>query len=203
MVEGPDDKWSIINLLKRHGFDWDDGSMARPYVHDVGGVDALLDKNLLSGALKSYERLGIIVDADLPPTNRWHQARNVLTALGLMLPPAPERDGTVIDGLRPNTRVGIWIMPDNLQPGRIEEFIEKLVPADHPTWTHARETTTQAQALGAPLRQQDHVKGALHAWLAWQADPGQPFGVALASRVLGHDSPEARSFVAWFKRCFT
>ncbi len=108
-----------------------------------------------------------------------------------------------MSGLRPNSRLGIWIMPDNSQIGRIEEFIEKLVPAQHPTWSHAQSSTTQAQALGAPLRTQDHIKGALHTWLAWQADPGLPFGTALSSNILGHNSLEAQRFVSWFKQCFT
>ena len=30
LVEGPNDKYSVINLLIRHGFDWDDESAVRP-----------------------------------------------------------------------------------------------------------------------------------------------------------------------------
>jgi hypothetical protein len=203
IVEGPDDKWTLIHLLRRHGFDWDDPSKGPPYVHEAGGITTLLSRDFLSSALKSHERLGLVLDADFPPPDRWHQLRSVLATLGIALPSTPASDGVIVSGMRPNSRLGIWLMPDNSQPGRIEEFIEKLVPTGSPTWTHARDATTQALALGAPLRVQDHIKGALHAWLAWQADPGLPFGTALFSRILEHDSPEAQRFVAWFKQCFT
>lgn len=202
MVEGPDDKHTIIHLLKRHGYDWEDTSQPRPYVEAVGGVEVLLDRATLSTALKTYKRLGLVVDADLPPTNRWHQARDVLGSLGYTLPQAPVAGGTIIDNPQTGQKVGLWLMPDNTQPGRIEEFIEKLIPPGHTTWPHAQATTQQARQLGARLSERDHLKGALHAWLAWQEDPGQPFGTALASRVLGHESPEARLFVEWFQRCF-
>jgi hypothetical protein len=29
-VEGPDDKWSIINLLARHGYDWENSAHPSP-----------------------------------------------------------------------------------------------------------------------------------------------------------------------------
>lgn len=203
VVEGPDDKWTCIHLLQRHGFNWDDSTKVRPYVHPAGGISQLLDKDFLSSALKNHERLGLVLDSDFPPPDRWQQLRSVLANLSIALPDTPAPGGVVMGGLRPNSRFGIWLMPDNSQPGRIEEFIEKLVPANHPTWPHARDATTQAQALGAPLRARDHIKGALHAWLAWQADPGLPFGTALFSQILGHDSPDAQRFVSWFNQCFT
>jgi hypothetical protein len=203
MVEGPDDQWTIINLLSRHGYDWENERSPRPYVEAVGGVEKLLARATLSAALKSHERLGLVIDADLHPTNRWQQAKDLFKELGVTLPATPSPDGTVIPGLRPNSRVGIWLMPDNSQPGRVEEFIEKLIPSTDPVWPYAQDTTTQALTLGAKLGQRDHLKGALHAWLAWQKDPGLPFGTALTTEVLSHDSPEALRFVSWFNQCFT
>lgn len=203
LVEGTDDKWTVINLLARHGYDWEDSSQVRPFVEATGGVDALLDRNLLSAALKAHTRLGLVVDADLPPTNRWEQARHVLGSLGFSLPRVAPPGGTLVEHPQSRQRIGLWLMPDNTQPGRIEEFIEKLIPSGHTLWPHARSATLHACSLGATLADRDHLKGALHAWLAWQEVPGQPFGTALASRVLAHDSREALLFVDWFKRCFS
>jgi hypothetical protein len=202
MVEGQDDKWTIINLLKRHGYDWGDGSLVHPYVHDADGVDELLKKEVLSVALTRYERLGIVIDADFPPVDRWEQARKVLTELGFTLPTTPTSNGTILQGKRPDWRVGIWLMPDNSLPGRLEEFIEKLIPEGHVLWPHAQQSTTRAMELGAQLRSLDHNKAAIHTWLAWQKDPGLPFGNALARSLLNHDSPEAKLFIDWFGRCF-
>lgn len=203
MVEGPDDQWTIINLLSRHGYDWENDRTTRPYVEAAGGVEKLLVKATLSTALKTYERLGLVIDADLTPTHRWQQLKDLFRELGVALPANPSPDGMIAAGIRPHSRVGIWLMPDNTQPGRIEEFIEKLIPQGDTVWPHAQATTTQALALGARLSQRDHLKGAIHAWLAWQRDPGLPFGTALTTEVLGHDSPEALRFVGWFRQCFT
>ncbi len=45
-------------------------------------------------------------------------------------------------------------------------------------------------------------KAVLHAWLAWQNNPGRPYGTAIKSGYLRHDSAAARRFVAWFRQLF-
>src|SRR5690554_1985010 len=81
LVEGQDDKYSIIALLNRHGLNWDDDSVVRPYVHESGGIDKLLEA--LQPAIKSYDRVGIIVDADDTVGQRWEQVRSRLESLDL------------------------------------------------------------------------------------------------------------------------
>ena len=39
LVEGSDDKWSIINLMKRHGLDWGDTNERSPYVNTYLSCD--------------------------------------------------------------------------------------------------------------------------------------------------------------------
>ena len=51
LVEGSDDLHSVIHLLKRHGFDWDDESTARPYVSDENGIDRLLREHQLAALI--------------------------------------------------------------------------------------------------------------------------------------------------------
>jgi hypothetical protein len=63
LVEGPNDKHSVIHLMKRHNVNWDDPNQAVPYVHDCGGFDLLVESIRVS--IKSYHRLGIIVDANM------------------------------------------------------------------------------------------------------------------------------------------
>jgi hypothetical protein len=93
-------------------------------------------------------------------------------------------------------------MPDNREPGILEDFLAKLVPEGDTCWLHAQQSTTRARELGAPLAGKDLSKGTIHAWLSWQEQPGLPFGQALTRRVLRHDSPDALDFVAWFRRLF-
>ena len=117
MVEGPDDQWTIINLLGRHGYDWENDRTIRPYVEATGGIEKVLVKTTLSTALKTYERFGLVIDADLAPTNRWQQLRDIFKDLGVTLPAAPSPAGTVTHGIRPNSRVGIWSCQTTHSPG--------------------------------------------------------------------------------------
>jgi hypothetical protein len=200
-VEGRDDLHSITNLLERHGYDWNSNVRA-PFVHDSGGIEPLFEA--LPLALKSLVRVGVVIDADLSPTNRWARVEAILNASGIRPLPSPNRQGVVMSvaGSTKLERYGIWMMPNNQNAGALEDFLQRLVPAGNSCWQHADASTKQARQFGAPLKENDCVKGTIHTWLAWQDPPGQPFGTALNARILNHDSPEALEFVAWFRRVF-
>jgi hypothetical protein len=205
LVEGPDDQHAVTHLMKRHGFDWDNAALTRPFIEASGGVSELLDSTKRSTDAKSYSRLGLVIDADLVVPQRWAQVQGCFGSVGIQLPAVPAAEGTVIEVQQPGlklTRLGFWLMPDNQQPGILEHFLGKLVPAADPCWAYAEEVTTRARALGSALQDKDHAKGRIHTWLAWQRDPGLPFGTALTAQVLGHDSPEALNFVSWFQHLF-
>jgi hypothetical protein len=200
-VEGRDDQHSITNLLQRHGYEWNHNALA-PFVRDSGGIEPIFQA--LPLALKTYVRVGVVMDADLSPTNRWARVEAILKANKIEPPQSPNQQGIVIATTGPARleRFGIWMMPNNRTEGALEDFLQRLVPAGDTCWQHADDSTRHACALGAPLKQNDHVKGAIHTWLAWQDPPGQPFGTALNAHILGHNSPEALDFVAWFRRLF-
>ena len=93
-------------------------------------------------------------------------------------------------------------MPDNSSPGTLENFLGELVPSNHPVWAYASEATTEARQRGAGCLEKDHLKSTLHTWLAWQEEPGLPFGTALRTGVFEAESETARRFVSWFNRLF-
>jgi hypothetical protein len=99
-------------------------------------------------------------------------------------------------------QIGIWLMPDNQRPGALEDFLGKLVPTEDATWSYADEAVQKARGLGAPCLAKDHGKSLLHTWLAWQEEPGLPFGAAMKAEVLRKDAGEALRFVGWFRRLF-
>lgn len=201
VVEGDDDLHTITNLLIRHGYDWDDSSKVRPYVENSGGITKLLDS--LSVTLKStHERIGIVVDANSSLPDRWAQLRARSKNAGLELPGSPHPEGTIVSGLRPGSRLGVWLMPDNSSPGTLEGFLSKLVLADDPCWPYADEAAAEARRRGAKCPEKDHLKSQLHTWLAWQEESGLPFGTALRARVFQHDTDDALRFVSWFRRLF-
>lgn len=200
LVEGKDDKFAVIGLLARHGQDWE--TREGPYVSECGGIDSLL--STLRVALKSYTKLGAIIDADLSLKNRWAQLRSAVQDTGLKIPKNPVAGGLVIEGTRPNTKVGLWLMPDNKSPGKLEDFLSKLIPDNmNSIWELACTSTAEAIKSGAGLKQVDTVKGAVHAYLAWQESPGLPFGSALTAQFLKHEGPQVNEFVVWFRRLFS
>jgi len=204
LVEGKDDKWSIINLMMKHGINWDSKDESLPYIHDHEGIEG---KDRLLGSIevsiKNYYRLGIILDADdRGSAYRWEQLTNIFNRINIELPDSPEKEGTIISGILPDSLIGIWIMPDNSSPGKLENFLARLIPVGDLCWPYADEATNHARDLGAPFSQNDQIKARIHTWLAWQKEPGRPYGIAITARYFEKDSQEALTFVSWFKRLF-
>lgn len=93
-------------------------------------------------------------------------------------------------------------MPDNQHDGKLETFLKSLISEHDVLIEHATEATDTAKQLGAEFAESDHLKATIHAWLAWQEDPGVPYGTAIRAKYFRHDSPVAGVFVAWFKQLF-
>lgn len=215
LVEGKNDSAVIRHLLMRHGYDWDVKTAPRARVIDVhqagqsqspgGGVENLL--SALGTHLKDRgtQRLGIVVDADGSVADRWRSICKRVTQFGLKLPTEPDPLGTVVPGLFPESQLGIWLMPDNLQPGELEHFLLGLIPEEDPCKAFASEVAEEARKKydGQRCTPGDHVKSHMHTWLAWQLKPGLPFGTALNDKqVLRHDSQTALDFKDWFLKLF-
>jgi len=201
-VEGSDDKFVVIELVaKLLGKDWDRDAATLPYLDDKAGIAALLDRATLSAAAKTYTHLGLVLDADEDVLRQWERLRRVLPE-GIALPEQPDPAGTIVPGLRANTRFGVWVMPDNSRPGALEHLLQTLIVPDDPLWMHAGKATEEAVDRGAEFPSKARDKAALRAWLAWQAEPGVPPGRALRSGYFRGASPEVRAFVAWFERLF-
>lgn len=200
LVEGPDDLNSVIHLMARHSFDWDDDALIRPYVSARGGIEGLLRDVPVVLRSAAYQRIGIVCDANSNLENRWLQIKARAEREGVSLPNLPENEGVIVAG--PRARIGVWVMPDNVSSGALEDFLCSLVPAEDPTWTFAGEAVVEARRREAPCKEKDHAKSVLHTWLAWREEPGTPFGIAMKSGYFGKDSDEASRFVTWFNRLF-
>lgn len=201
LVEGRDDQYCVLQLMKRHNVDWDDVTAMLPHVHDCGGFDPL--QASLTVSAKSYERLGIMVDADADVYHRWDQVKGELRKAGVALPDHPVSSGIIVPGIQSDWKVGVWLMPDNQNRGQLEDFLGRLVPANDRCWRHACEATRQAKELGAGFPEKIFSKASVHAWLAWQESPGLPFGMAITAKYFGVDSVEALTFANWFQRLFS
>ena len=107
LVEGPDDQFVVINLLRRNGHDFDGAKM--PFVRAHGGVEDLLS-NIGLTIKGGHRRIGVVLDADHPPYDRWAQLKVILSGTGLDLPARPVVGGMILPG---PPRFGVWVMPDN------------------------------------------------------------------------------------------
>jgi hypothetical protein len=118
VVEGPDDKHVLWAILNRHQF------MPPFTVRDEGGFQTLLARasiHLKPGT--DLERFGIVIDADADCRTRWQEVKRVLSRAGYGdIPEDPDPIGTVIEH-EDLPRVGVWIMPDNILPGMLEDWL--------------------------------------------------------------------------------
>lgn len=203
-VEGPDDLHSVVHLLIRHGIDYDckPWPPALPRLKPVGSVERLLDGIETAIELSTGRAIGFVLDADSPLLGRWQSVRDRLLRVKVDAPKEPPPEGFIGHSSTYRSTVGVWLMPDNQHDGKLETFLSTLIDEQDALIDHATEATNTARELGARFSEADHIKATIHAWLAWQEEPGRPYGTAIRARYFRHDSPAAVAFVAWFKRLY-
>lgn len=200
IVEGRDDQWSIIALTARNGWDWNKPAPHLPYIDNAESVEKALEAIAIS--VRTYPRVGIVLDADITPMDRWNAVRNRLLPSGLVLPKSPALDGTIIESN--GKRVGVWLMPDNQNPGKLEDFLAVLIPPGDRCWPWAEQATLKAhEEHGASFSTLDSIKARIHTWLAWQEEPGLPFGTAITAATFTHNATLATTFVKWMTQLYT
>jgi len=143
-----------------------------------------------------FERLAIIVDANADPAKRWEQLRAEVTCAPL--PEDPEEDGTIL-AFPTGRNIGIWIMPDNSEPGSLESFLSTIRSTEDPQpelWDKA----SQCIPANALFASKDRPKAELHTWLAWQKEPGPSFKVAFGIGCFDLSHPLAQRLADFFRR---
>jgi hypothetical protein len=198
LVEGKDDEHVVKNICGRYG-------LGKIDIRDQKGVDPLLDTLPVQLQESDIAVLGIMLDADVNLSARWQAITNRLTEAGYQgISTCPDVDGTILlppekpDNLLP--KVGIWLMPDNRIPGILEDFLKILIPDGDSLLTHADKVIkTLPEQRFTDL---DRSKALMHTWLAWQKEPGKPYGQAITARYLDVNLPLGQTFATWLKNCF-
>lgn len=148
-------------------------------------------------------RLGIIVDADETIANRWQQLSDVLKKKGYrQVPDKPLTEGTIIQEQELPT-VGIWVMPNNFLSGKLEDFLTALIADNDVLWPKAQQDVAAIPADQRKFSELDTIKAKLHTWLAWQEEPGRPFGIAIRAKFLDANAPHAQEFMNWLNKLLT
>ena len=194
IVEGVHDEHVIGHLLHKNGLKALDFDF-RPKEDRNRNKDYLLQNlpNLLDPAEeRPVSKFAIVLDAEDGVQSRW---RGIRKAINLQLPDEPSPNGTII---APN--VGIWLMPDNIKAGSIEEFFAALIPPDDLLWQHAHEIVPAVPDGPRRFLPKQSGKALVNSWLAWRDPPALPMGKSIKQSTMRHDAELALRFVGWVKR---
>ena len=221
-VEGADDQhsvWAICEHFKveetfRVEVPDGEGKIPKKKTHQIelGGIDNVLKAarlNLIAGS-SAVERLGIVIDADQDLDAQWKKVLSILTKAGFKdenLPESPDADGTVITQ-KYLPKFGVWIMPDNVtNRGMLEDFLEFLVPdkENNLIWKKAVKCSQEVLQEVEEEHRFNNIhlsKARIHTYLAWQDEPGKPFGTSITAKYLQADNLNCEKFVEWLKNLF-
>lgn len=200
LVEGTDDEHVIKHICGSHRISHLDE------VSPQGGAAELLEAipNQLRDLHDNGDALGIVIDADDSPRARWQSLRDIFTQAGYPnVPRRPDPNGTILESPTGTAlpRAGVWIMPDNGTPGILEDFLRFLIPdRQSALFAHAEHSVeTVPERL---FTENDTPKAVMHTWLAWQEEPGKPYGTAITAKFMDSQLPEAQLLAGWIERLF-
>lgn len=204
-VEGLDDSHAIRHLLIRRGIDYDQKPwpVEFPRIEVVGGKPDLLEGVETAVRLSTDRSIGFVLDANSSVQNSWNAVASHLREVGMEVPDLIPQEGFVGEVEAFRARVGVWLMPNNRRDGKLEDFLRDLVEEGDVLLPYAEKAAAHAKdELGAGFSANDADKAVLHTWLAWQEEPGLPYGTAMRARFFRDDSPAAQAFVTWFRAVF-
>lgn len=204
LCEGPNDQHVVWALAEIHQLaETFEVHIPKSVGRDGDGVAAVLSAIPGFRLRPGLTSLGILVDADEQPLQRWQILRRIFVDERgqSVLPEQPDPCGT-ITRWHEELRVGVWLMPDNRLRGKLEDFLLALCPEGERT----QQLVPVDQFLGAVsppcFAEKDRCKARIHAYLAVQPQPGKPLGQALTARYLDPKGPGADRFVQWLRRLF-
>ena len=197
MVEGKDDEHVVKQLYGGY-------PNVLPFrLKDMESIEKLVEALPVEIDASELERLGVIVDADGNVGNRWMQLSNIFREAGYQsIPPQPDKAGTIIKEAG-HPVIGVWVMPDNSLPGKLEDFLSLLIPSNDLLWPKAQQDVSAIPQVLRKFSVPDTIKAQMHTWLAWQEEPGRPFGIAIRATFLDANAPHAQDFMSWLNRLLT
>lgn len=213
LVEGQDDKHVVWQICRRAGTTF---SVARSGsdmsvtllssavtfgIAEKGNFRAVLDAIETEILYPGRQALGIIVDADAQPTQRWGQLKDAFPA-AVPLPATPNPAGVIIPEQTGAPRIGVWMMPDNKSPGELENFVKQMIPPAAPVWTDAQRYIDNIQPAARKFAPGKADKAKLYAWLATLKEPAR-MGAAIGNGDLQTNLSLCPTFLHWLQRLFS
>ena len=198
LVEGKDDEHVLKHICNNSGISQLDE------VCSFGGKKNLLESlPIRLKFAKEGDVIGVVIDADTDLDACWQAVRDRLVNVGYQeVSEKPDSSGTILEPPEETLlpRAGVWVMPNNRTPGILEDFLQFLIPRPNALFDHA---TACVESIATPLfKPKDKPRALIHTWLAWQGDPGKPYGTAIAARFLDPSVPHVDVLVSWLERLF-
>lgn len=181
------------------------------FVTNAGGKDRV--RKELRLALKknneSINNIGVVIDADFetenPAIDTWLSIRHILSEFGYKnLPKKPNPQGTIIVQ-EDKAKIGVWIMPNNVDAGYLEHFFQDLILEKDEFLVEAAQITEGfVNSKRNRFSQTALQKAKVHTWLSWQEKPELPMGFALKEYdgLFNLDKEIVQHFFDWFKNTF-
>ena len=202
LAEGRDETHIVRHLLLRKA------QKPNFCMLDKQEMENLLDGIALEAALSDRKTVGIAVDADDNPDDRWRSVAGRLQAAALAekkkLPKKPKPRGVIIDS-RPAARIpriGIRMMPDNQSERQPEDFIADMSPDDDPVWPQSVAYIKGIRKEDRKFKPNKKSRANVNAWLATREAP-RPMDLAIKAQDLNVDGDNCRAFLAWLHRLFS
>jgi len=198
LVEGPEDREVIYQFCNYYGID----NRSLFAVEPKQGFNNLLT-DLRVRIRTGVKVLGVVIDADLDLNARWEQIGSAIASHSYDFPSCPAPGGTLLEApstIRP--KIGIWLMPDNQVSGILEDFLLRLANEDDRLIARAENTVDAIPETERLFGETKQSKAIIHTWLAWQAEPGTPLGLAIARRYLDPTRNPAPEFKVWLESLF-
>jgi hypothetical protein len=201
VVEGKDDRFCLKSLVAQH---WNITAKGRlDSLLDIAEAGSKKDVKKVTKAILINPRcaIGLVIDGDKSVDASWKSVRAVLNDRVDNLPAHYPLDGFVSSLTVSGFSIGVWLMPGGGSQGELESLLLKAADVANPKLLeHATKSTRVARQLGAKFLPKHERKAVLHTWLAWQQEPGLPYGTAVKAGFLPPESPAFQPFFAWIDR---
>lgn len=200
LVEGDNDCHVVMALCAAHSVPETFG------IYQCGSdVGVLKRLNALIVRPNPPQVIGVMLDADKPSLKgRWDSIKSKLknNNHSYALSITPDVDGTIIDSVVDEPKLGFWLMPNNQNSGMLEDFCAEL--AEPTSLLFARECVEHAYGRNVTTFKEVHrSKAVIHTYLAWHDEPGYPLGKAITRQALRPHTDVAVRFTNWLIRLFT
>ena len=212
LVEGQDDKHVIWQICRRAetAFSVDrDGYDMIVTLRHPGTTFLIVEKTSLSEELEAIEAeiiangrrvVGVIVDSDTQPTQRWEQLKAAFPER-IPFPNTPNPAGVIIPEQPGQPRIGVWMMPDNQSAGELEDFARQMIPSAAPVWTEAQQYIDNIPPDLRKFAPDKTDKAKLYAWLSTRREPSR-MGAAIGDGDLETTGPLCQTFITWLADLF-